>query len=273
MALDFRKCVRLLIFAMLSTLVTSTWSKAQDPEDPRGLYESYGPLTRPSAPPKRDEFHRRTPKSTKSRFAPHFRRFMGESEEDIVGDHPADGLGRAGARSPSNFTDSFFDNEDESEHENQKGFLATHTTSRFSEKERETRRDAYREYLKERDPAKRAQLYREYIGKNSPAPSAGNPSSLRDILNSSDPASSTTAPPSFGLSRPGSTTNRAFPSSSSTSSGPVAPRGSLFSSSVPKTQAPSGRLRRNDEPAPQKSTGSPSRRSTGSARQNLESDQ
>ncbi|AGA28117.1 hypothetical protein Sinac_3889 [Singulisphaera acidiphila DSM 18658] len=272
MALDFRKCVRLLIFAMLSTLVTSTWSKAQDPEDPRGLYESYGPLTRPSAPPKPGEFHRRTPKSTKSRFAPHFRRFMGESEEDNLGENPTDGLGRAGARSSSNFTDGFFDDEDESEHENQKGFLTTHSTSRFSEKERETRHDAYREYLKERDPAKRAQLYREYIGKNSQSPSAGNSSSLRDILNSSDPASSATAPPSFGLSRPGSTTNRALPSS--TSSGPAAPRGSLFSSSGSKTQAPPGRLRRNDEPAPQKSTGSPSRRSTGSARQNqnLESD-
>lgn len=253
MALDFTKFVRLLVIANLATLIAPTLSKAQvDPTDPRGLYESYGPLERPASVPKENEFRRRIPESTKSRFAPHFRGYMGETGTEGFGDTLSGVKGRGGLRSSYDFADGL-------ENENEKGFQSARVSSRFGDKERDTRRDAYREYLKERDPAKRAQLYREYLGKNSNSQSTEDRSLRRDTTNSSQ-APSMIEPPGFGMNRVGSIGNRA--ASSSTSSSLPAPRASLFSSSSrgAKTQTPAGLFRRSDEPATQKSTGSPSRR-------------
>jgi hypothetical protein len=272
MALDLTKFVRLLIFASLSTLATTTWTNAQgDPEDPRGLYEAHGPGTRPPATPKEGAFRRRVPESTTSRFAPHFRRYMGESEDKNFDDHPAGVKGRPGSRLPGDFADDL-DIETETGTESETGFQSALTKSRFSEQDRETRHDAYQKYLKERDPAKRAQLYRDYLGKKSQSPtsSTGDRSSPFEILNSSRSATST-EPPGFGLNRGSSTRNGTLPSS-----GIAPPRGSLFPSSRANTPTPPGLFRRSDEPAASSSTGSASRRppsrSSGSAGRNLEDD-
>lgn len=274
LVLVLTKRLRILMFAGLTTFVTPAWSTAQDPEDPRGLYESNGPLMRPSATPKAGEFRRRTPMTTKSRFAPGFRNYMGESEVEDSADRSAAGPGRAGMRPPSNFTDRLdFENEQrreqEGERESEPGFISTHAPSRFSDQERETRRDAYQEYLKERDPAKRAQLYREYLGKRSPSssPTLGDRSTAHDILNSSGPGS-LIGRPGLGQSRSGAMTNPGVPST-----GPTAPRRSLFSPSGSQPRGEAGLFRRNDGPAPPLSTDSSARRpptrSTGSAGQNF----
>ncbi|SIO55466.1 hypothetical protein SAMN05444166_5098 [Singulisphaera sp. GP187] len=271
MTWDLTKFARLLLFVSLATLITPTWSQAQGPPtDPRGLYGAYEPFARLPTPPKEGEFRRRIPESTKSRFAPHFRSYMGESGTEDILNRPAGVRGRAGVKSPVNFAN---DDDDENDNKNDKGFQSAQVTSRFGEKERETRRDAYREYLKERDPAKRAQLYREYIGKNAYSQSSGDRSATHDLSNPSLP-SVLTSPPGFGRDRGGSST-RPFLSSSPSSS-PAVPRTSLFSSSQPKAQTSPGLFRRSDGPATQKSTGSASRRlpsrATGSAGQSFKND-
>lgn len=165
MALAPVQILRPVVIAGFLGLMAPAWSGAQTVAKERSyLYDAdLETFIRPTRPePREGEFRRRIPKGTRSRFSSGFRDYMRDlgSEAPELDPDPLEERRRERSRYDFAFGNG---EEDPFARAKETNFRLERATTRFSEKEQETRHDSYLRYLKERDPSRRAMLFREYV--------------------------------------------------------------------------------------------------------------